>query len=38
LVERAGDTPASINNRKLGTGWTRENYASWLWFAGPAFL
>src|SRR4249919_459865 len=24
LVERAGDTPASINNRKLGVGWTRK--------------
>src|SRR4051812_41163211 len=26
-VERVGDTPASINNRKLGACWTRKNYA-----------
>src|SRR5215208_4675361 len=28
LVERAGEIPASINNRNPGTDWTRKNYAS----------
>src|SRR6266850_3617871 len=38
LVERAGETPASINNRKLGACWTRKNYASCLWLDGPTVL